>query len=80
MTLQMIYLINYYYFITEMLDDRRRPAVPDSQQIFVGNLPHVIGEDELRVRFYFVNYSTYFSIFFNISQIMIRIFKQIYKK
>lgn len=28
---------------------RRAPPVPDSQQIFVGNLPHTAGEDELKV-------------------------------
>lgn len=30
---------------------RRAPPVPDSQQIFVGNLPHVAGEEELRAEF-----------------------------
>ncbi|ROT77606.1 ras GTPase-activating protein-binding protein 2 isoform X1 [Penaeus vannamei] len=30
---------------------RRAPPVPDSQQIFVGNLPHTAGEDELKAEF-----------------------------
>lgn len=30
---------------------RRAPLVPDSQQIFVGNLPHTAGEDELKAEF-----------------------------
>ncbi|KAL7639052.1 UNVERIFIED_CONTAM: hypothetical protein RMT77_010586 [Armadillidium vulgare] len=32
-------------------EERRRPAVPDSQQVFVGNLPHSIGEEQLRTEF-----------------------------
>lgn len=30
---------------------RRAPPVPDSQQIFVGNLPHAAGEEELKAEF-----------------------------
>ncbi|XP_045603978.2 ras GTPase-activating protein-binding protein 1 [Procambarus clarkii] len=30
---------------------RRAPPVPDSQQIFVGNLPHTAGEEELKAEF-----------------------------
>ncbi|KAK7027305.1 GTPase activating protein (SH3 domain) binding protein [Halocaridina rubra] len=30
---------------------RRAPPVPDSQQIFVGNLPLTVGEDELKIEF-----------------------------
>lgn len=32
-------------------EEKRRPPVPDSQQIFVGNLPHTAGEEELKVSF-----------------------------
>ncbi|XP_050739849.1 ras GTPase-activating protein-binding protein 1-like isoform X2 [Eriocheir sinensis] len=32
-------------------EEKRRPLVPDSQQIFVGNLPHTAGEEELKVEF-----------------------------
>ncbi|KAK8385295.1 hypothetical protein O3P69_012255 [Scylla paramamosain] len=32
-------------------EEKRRPLVPDSQQIFVGNLPHTAGEEELKSEF-----------------------------
>ncbi|KAK3862221.1 hypothetical protein Pcinc_031897 [Petrolisthes cinctipes] len=32
-------------------EEKRRPPVPDSQQIFVGNLPHTAGEEELKIEF-----------------------------
>lgn len=32
-------------------EEKRRPPVPDSQQIFVGNLPHTAGEEELKVSY-----------------------------